>query len=162
MSRQDISNLPVVIVPYQDQYRAAFQRLNELWIEEDFEIEEADRRVLQNPQREIIDRGGFIFIATLGSESVGVCALMKRQDRQYPYELAKMAVSPSARGRKVGWRLGQAVIDQARSMQAKRLFLESNTKLEPAIRLYEKLGFVKVLGPPTPYARCNIQMQLEL
>ena len=36
------------------------------------------------------------------------------------------------------------------------------TVLTPAINLYRKLGFVRVVGPPSPYARCNIRMELRL
>ncbi|MNL33737.1 Acetyltransferase (GNAT) family protein [compost metagenome] len=86
---------------------------------------------------------------------------MKRDDINC-YELAKMAVSPKAQGKNIGFMLGQAVVEKAKSIKTDRLFLESNTILKPAIRLYEKLGFKKIVGPPTPYARCNIQMELEL
>ncbi|RZL43422.1 MAG: MarR family transcriptional regulator, partial [Pedobacter sp.] len=40
------------------------------------------------------------------------------------------------------------------------IYLESNTILKPAINLYHKLGFEKIAGKPTPYTRCNIQMEL--
>lgn len=58
--------------------------------------------------------------------------------------------------------LGQAIIEKAISLNAERWFLESNTKLAPAIKLYEKLGFKKIEGGSTPYERCNIQMELML
>jgi hypothetical protein len=48
------------------------------------------------------------------------------------------------------------------SLQADRVYLESNTILEPAIRLYRKLGFDEFVGEPSPYARCNIQMVLDV
>jgi hypothetical protein len=32
--------------------------------------------------------------------------------------------------------------------------------LKPAINLYYKLGFRKTSGPPSPYERSNIQMEL--
>ncbi|MEE8062491.1 MAG: GNAT family N-acetyltransferase, partial [Gemmatimonadales bacterium] len=75
------------------------------------------------------------------------------------YELAKMAVSPEAQGKGIGWLLGQAVLDRARELGATTVYLESNTVLEPAIALYRKLGFKRVTGAPSPYARCNIQME---
>jgi hypothetical protein len=34
--------------------------------------------------------------------------------------------------------------------------------LKPAISMYYKLGFKKVEDLPSPYERCNIQMELEL
>nr|MCU0634753.1 GNAT family N-acetyltransferase [Gemmatimonadaceae bacterium] len=58
-----------------------------------------------------------------------------------------------------GWRLGTATLERARQMGARRVYLESNTRLAPAIALYRKLGFVPVVGPPSPYARCDIQME---
>lgn len=78
------------------------------------------------------------------------------------YELAKMAVSDSAKGIGIGKRLGQHMIEKARSLGAKRVYLESNTVLEPAINLYHKLGFQRVSGQDSPYQRCNIQMELLL
>jgi hypothetical protein len=47
-------------------------------------------------------------------------------------------------------------------MGAKKIYLESNTILKPAINLYHKMGFQKVSGLATPYKRCNIQMELVL
>jgi GNAT superfamily N-acetyltransferase/DNA-binding MarR family transcriptional regulator len=152
----------VKIVPYSSKYRAAFRELNEEWIKTYFKLEKADRDALDDPEGYILDRGGFIFVATLDDHAVGVCALLKRDDPGYPFELAKMAVAPEARGKSVGWLLGKAVVEKARSLKVNRLYLESNTILKPAIGLYEKLGFKKIVGPPTPYERCNIQMELKL
>ncbi len=154
-------SMNVKIEPYQPKYKNAFYKLNEEWIKTYFKMEKPDRDALDNPKGYILDKGGFIFVATIDKEPVGVCALIKRDDLQC-YELAKMAVSPKAQGKNIGFLLGQAVIEKAASLKASRVFLESNTILTPAIRLYEKLGFKKVEGPPTPYERCNIQMELKL
>lgn len=58
--------------------------------------------------------------------------------------------------------VGQAAIVKARELGAKKIYLESNTILEPAIRLYQKLGFQKIVGQPSLYERCNMQMELQL
>lgn len=152
----------VQIIPYQDQYRAHFKSLNEEWISTYFSMEEADYIALDNPQTHILDKGGKIFIALYQNEPVGVCAFIKMDDPVYDYELAKMAVSPKAQGKGIGKQLGEAVIKAANEMGASRIYLESNTRLTPAINLYHKLGFQKVVGRPTPYQRCNIQMELTL
>jgi GNAT superfamily N-acetyltransferase/predicted transcriptional regulator len=152
----------VRIVAYQEKHHSAFRKLNEEWIKTYFEMEKPDQDALDNPKKYILDRGGFIFVALLDDEPAGVCALLKRDDPVYPYELAKMAVAPNARGKNIGYLLGKAVSEKAKALKAERLFLESNTILKPAIGLYQKLGFKKVAGPKTPYARCNIQMKLEL
>jgi N-acetylglutamate synthase-like GNAT family acetyltransferase len=99
-------------------------------------------------------------IALYEGEAVGTCALIKTN--QDTFELAKMAVTPRAKGKNIGFSLGQTVIYKAKEAGAKRLYLESNTKLEPAINLYHKLGFKKITGDPSPYERCNIQMELIL
>ena len=83
-------------------------------------------------------------------------------DPEYDFELAKMAVSPKAQGKNIGYLLGRAIIDQAKTFGASKVYLESNTILKPAISLYHKLGFTKVAGRPSPYERSNIQMELIL
>lgn len=73
-----------------------------------------------------------------------------------------MAVAEWARGRGVGRLLGEAAVAAARAAGAPRVDLLSNTVLGPAIALYRALGFVEVPLPPTPYARANIKMVLDL
>ncbi len=152
----------VQIVAYNPAYQEAFKQLNEEWISKYFKMEAADHKALDNPQQNIIDPGGHILVALYNNEPVGVCALMKMDDPVYEYELVKMAVSPKAQGKNIGCLLGIAAIDKARSLGAKKLYLESNTILKPAINLYHKLGFRKVIGHATPYERCNIQMELVI
>ena len=152
----------VTIVPFQKKYAKAFRDLNEAWISQYFTMEEADYKALDNPQSYIIDKGGFILIALHEDQPVGTCAMIKMDDPEYDYELAKMAVSPSVQGRNIGYLLGKAVLEQAKAFGAKKVYLESNTILKPAISLYQKLGFQKVVGHTTPYERCNIQMGVTL
>ncbi|NUY80442.1 GNAT family N-acetyltransferase [Flavobacterium sp. MAH-1] len=152
----------VEIVEYEPKYKTAFKQLNEEWISNYFEIEETDSKALDNPEKSILEKGGEIFVALYENEPLGVCALIKMDDPDYDFELAKMAVSPKAQGKSIGLKLGQAVIEEARKQGAKKIYLESNTILTPAINLYYKLGFEKIVGRATPYKRCNIQMELRL
>lgn len=152
----------VQIVGYQPKYQSAFKSLNEEWISAYFEMEEADHKALDNPKKSILDEGGKIFVALYNNEPVGVCALLKMDKPNYDFEMAKMAVSPKAQGKNIGWLLGQAVINAAKELGAQKIYLESNTMLKPAINLYQKLGFQKIAGQPSPYKRSNIQMELHL
>lgn len=152
----------VQIIAYNDSYREVFKSLNEEWIKSYFDMEEADYKALDNPQHSILAQGGHIFVALYQQHPVGVCALIKMDDGHYDFELAKMAVSPKAQGKSIGFLLGQAALTKAKAMGAKKLYLESNTILKPAIGLYQKLGFKKIAGHTTPYKRCNIQMALSL
>lgn len=124
-------------------------------------MEDADYKALNNPQG-ILKNGGCILVALYHEEPVGVCALIKMNDPNYDFELAKMAVSPKAQGKNIGWLLGQAILEKAKQLGASTIYLESNTVLKPALNLYHKLGFQKISGHATPYERCNIQMALTL
>jgi DNA-binding MarR family transcriptional regulator len=150
------------IVKYQPKYQKAFKQLNEEWILEYFTMEDADRQVMDHPKKNILDAGGHIFVALHKDKPVGVCALLKMNDPEYDFELAKMAVAPAARGMGIGELLGHAAIEKAKTLHAKKIYLGSNTMLKPAINLYYKLGFSKIAGHETPYERCNFQMELAL
>lgn len=150
----------VQIVDYQPSYQKAFRNLNQEWISTYFKMEESDFKALDDPEGYILNRGGKILVALYENEPLGVCALIKMDDPDYDFELAKMAVSPKAQGKSIGWLLGQAIISKAKELGASKIYLESNTVLKPAINLYHKLGFQKVAGRITPYERCNIQMEL--
>ena len=152
----------VTIVGYVPEYVSEFKRLNELWIREHFEMEEADHQSLDHPEESIIRSGGEILFALEGQTVVGTCALIKMKGGKFDFELAKMAVDPMSRGKGIGHRLGKAIIGIARERGAKTIFLQSDAILLPAINLYRKLGFVETASQPTPYARGNMQMQLEL
>jgi DNA-binding MarR family transcriptional regulator/predicted GNAT family N-acyltransferase len=152
----------VQIVDYAPQYRKAFRDLNEEWISKYFVMEEADYKALDNPEGYILNKGGAILVALYEGEPVGVCALIKMEDPEYDYELAKMAVSPKVQGKNIGFLLGEAIKNKTKQLGGKKLFLESNTILKPAINLYHKLGFIKVIGHSSPYERSNIQMGLDL
>lgn len=148
----------VEIVPYNDSYQQAFKKLNEDWITTYFKMEEADFKSLDHPKEYILDKGGFIFIALYEGKAIGTCSLIKMDNNTF--ELAKMAVSDEAKGKGIGFMLGNALIEKAKQEGATGLYLESNTILKPAINLYHKLGFKKITGIPSPYERCNIQMEL--
>jgi putative acetyltransferase len=139
----------------------AFRRLNEEWISRYFTVEGKDEETLANP-RKILENGGRIFLAVRQGEAVGCCALLAMGAGEF--EVAKMAVTESARGAGVGRSLLERVIAEARACGAARLYLETNSKLMPAIRLYESAGF-RHLPParivPSRYARADVYMELR-
>jgi N-acetylglutamate synthase-like GNAT family acetyltransferase len=150
----------IEIIDYQPRYHDDFKQLNYEWIEKYFGLEASDHQSLDRPEEQIIKPGGHIYLAIDQGEVVGTCALKKRDPQSY--ELVKMAVTEKAQGRGVGRLLGEVAIAKARELGGRSIFLESNTVLTPAISLYQKLGFRQVVGHPSPYERCNIQMELKL
>jgi ribosomal protein S18 acetylase RimI-like enzyme len=149
------------VVPYRDEYRAAFDALNREWIEQYFTLEPADREILADPDGQIIELGGQVFFVVERGEILGTCAMLRHSDDEY--EIAKMAVAAKARGRGFGDLLMDACIEFAREHDARRVIIVSNTVLEPAIRLYRKHGFVQVpLAGDARYRRANIRLEMEL
>jgi N-acetylglutamate synthase-like GNAT family acetyltransferase len=139
---------------------ADFIRLNEIWIAEHFALEEADRRLAGDPFRIVRDGGHILGLLTNG-RVIGVCALFRESAQRY--ELARMAVDPSERGKGHGSVLLKAAIDLARADGARTLFLLSNTVLVSAITLYRRHGFYTVSEGAHPvYRRCNIVMERVL
>ncbi len=147
------------IVPFEPGLREHFYRLNADWLRKHFYIEGIDHRVLSEPETEILAPGGAILFAVLYDEVVGTCALM-RDDAPGVYELTKMAVDERAQGLGIGRRLLEATLAEFQRRRGKRLFLESNRKLGPALRLYETAGFEhqKSLKPDSHYQRADVYM----
>jgi len=170
LKRQQREQQSIRIVPFQTKYQQAFKQLNCEWIEPFFELEESDRIALDDPQGHIIDPGGYIALAISGDEILGCCALIPittshgnhAGSQNQCYELAKMAVTETAQGKGIGYRIGMHILAHAKKLGASSVYLESNTQLTPAITLYKKLGFKRSVGQPSPYARCNIQMEHDL
>lgn len=150
------------IVDYKNQYKTAFKTLNEEWIAAYFTLEEEDRKLLDRPEETILTPGGFILIALYEGKAVGSCAMIPMEDPNYDFELGKMAVAPVLRGNGLGALLAQAALAKAKILGAKKVYLESNTILAPAIHLYRKLGFYEITDHQSPYQRCNIQMAIDL
>jgi putative acetyltransferase len=149
----------------------AFCALNEAWIEKHFTLEEKDRKTLRQPEESILNAGGEILIAVADGEVVGCCALAPVPESGVhdggfiEFEVAKMAVREDQQRRGIGRWLLAETIEAARQKGAQRLYLESNSKLGPALAIYERAGFQHL--PPgrrrtTPYQRADVQMELVL
>ncbi|WP_306396737.1 bifunctional helix-turn-helix transcriptional regulator/GNAT family N-acetyltransferase [Telluria beijingensis] len=147
---------------FSDALARDFHDINAEWIQDMFQLEAADREVLENPRAKIVDPGGAIlFVEARGLGIVGACALQKTGARSF--ELTKMGVRASARGLKAGEFLLKAVIARAQELGAEPLYLLSNAKCAAAIHLYEKLGFAHDAGIMAQYgaryARCDVAMR---
>jgi GNAT superfamily N-acetyltransferase len=150
----------ISIIPYDSRYQADFKRLNVDWISRDFALEEHDLEQLDHPETYILPNNGAVFLAKLNNEIVGTVALVNTGEAGF--ELAKMSVSPSAQGQGIGTLLCLAVLDYARQLGLTSVWLESNRRAKTALRLYERVGFREVPMVPSPYARADIRMEIQL
>lgn len=152
----------LAIREWSDDLAPAFHDINAAWIESMFALEEKDREILLHPREAILDGGGVIlFVESAALGVIGTCALMKVAPGVF--EVTKMGVLESARGRRAGELLLEAVLARASAMDIDTLFLLTNAKCVAAIRLYEKLGFVhdaEIMSRyGAEYARCNVAMR---
>ena len=154
----EIENLE--IIAYQPEFAPHFYSLNVAWLEKYFYVEPYDEKVLSNPQKYVIDPGGFIFFAKYNNKIVGVVSLINQKTF---FELSKMAVSPKYQGLRIGQKLMHYCIEFAKNEQWESITLYSHRKLVPAINLYKKIGFKEVtLEENSHYERSDIKMLLEL
>jgi len=146
--------------PQNITHLEAFKRINYEWIGRYFKVEPLDIQSLEDPQKFYLEKGGLILLATYQNSVVGTAALKYMQEDGM--ELSKMGVDDAAKGLGIGFLLGQAIIEEARRMGLKRLYLETNSSLTPASNLYQKLGFKLVEDFISPYARADVAMELFL
>lgn len=152
----DAANLQVV--GFDPALREYFYRLNADWLRKYFYLEEIDHRVLSEPEAEILAGGGEVLFALLHGEVVGTCAL--KVESPGVFELTKMAVDESYQGLGAGKRLLARAIEVFRERGGRTLFLESNSKLAPALNLYLSMGFEHqpTLKPDSHYSRSDVYM----
>jgi ribosomal protein S18 acetylase RimI-like enzyme len=147
------------IVPFNKDYKSAFEFLNRAWIEEYFIMEEEDLKTLQNPESYILEDGGEVFFAILDGEVVGTAAMI--QTDKGIYELAKMAVARQFQGLGIGKKLLRRCVDFSKEREATEIFLITNDSLKPALSLYLSFGFVlNDQNDDNRYERGNTKMNL--
>lgn len=152
----------IQIFDYQPEWQPIYERMNRAWIEENFTLEEADLKVVTEPEKYILKPGGAILMAKQGDAFVGTVSMLKTDDSTF--EMIKMTVDRSFRGKGFGKILCQAIIDKAREMGAERMILYSNsTHAAPAIRMYRSFGFLEIpLEADCVYDRADIKMEIPL
>ncbi len=153
--------MAIVVRPFRAGDEAAFRDINLEWIERFFAVEAKDREVLGDPHKYVLRDGGAILFACEGDEPVGVVSLIVIGEGEV--ELAKMGVRPSAQGKGAGRMLVSAAVKKAREMGIRRIYIETNSVLGPALKLYLDAGFLPLKhSVPSPYARADVQLELFL
>ncbi len=150
----------ITIIDYSEDLKHHIKELNVEWLSKYFFVEPNDEIQLSNPQKEIVEKGGLIYYAQLNNRIVGTYSLLKITDVEY--ELGKMAVTESAKGKGIGEEMMRSAIEKSKYLKVKKLILYSNTSLLPAINLYKKHGFEEVALEPGHYVRANIKMEKKL
>ena len=103
-----------------------------------FTLDEAAFRFMSTTFDDDLDASRVLVV---DGEPAGICKLAIRGDRGW---ISGIGIAAPHRGKGLGEALMRAVIGEARSRGLRELWLEVLTPNEPAIRLYEKLGFRNV------------------
>lgn len=151
------------IIEYSSKLKNHFKRLNYEWLKKYFEVEEADRILLENPETEIIARGGKIFFAKVDEHIAGTVGIIKLNGSSC--ELTKMAVSERFQGKQAGKKLLNTAIDYAKNEGYRKIFLFTSPKLEKAVSLYRSAGFVpsaEKVSTKSSLHRCSIKMEMKI
>jgi putative acetyltransferase len=148
------------IVTYSEEWKEDFRQLNLEWLDKYNLREEADMIVLNNPQKEVLDKGGFIFLAIADGKAVGSAALLN--EGHGSFELAKMSVTESWQGKGISKLLLEKCLEKAKDVKAIKVELFSNHQLSNALKLYEKYGFMYIDVKDSPFATADIKMELAL
>ncbi len=105
-----------------------------------FNVDEAAFRFMVEAWDDDLDASR---VAVVDGEPAGICKLAIRGDSGW---IAGIGVAVPHRGTGVGEALMLGAIEEARSRGLREIWLEVLVQNEPAIRLYEKLGFERVRG----------------
>ena len=104
----------------------------------------------QNFEEELIDIrkkyglsvGGCLLLAQDDEAIIGCVALRKIDDRIC--EMKRLYVKPDGKGKGIGRKLAEAIIEQAKMMGYSLMRLDTLQTMKPAISLYQSLGFYPI------------------
>jgi GNAT superfamily N-acetyltransferase len=106
---------------------------------------------------------GRLLLATVDDQPAGCVALLQKDDQRG--ELKRMFVRRAFRGQRIGWQLGQKLLEEARTIGYKKVYLDSNRKMTSAHKIYEELGFQYIAAPdgfPQEMIQFAVFMECEL
>lgn len=149
--------MEVEIIAYETMYAGDFKKINLEWLDKYGLTEEADLLMLDYPEREILATGGVIYLAKVGESIAGSAALIN--EGKGVFELAKMAVTDDHKGKGISKLLIEKCLEKATELEAKKIYLQSNSQLTTALGLYEKYGFKHVPVVDSHYTTADVRME---
>lgn len=150
----------LVIHDYSPKYFNEFKKINVDWLKETVGMSAYDEKVMDDPEEEILKKGGRIYLAFAGIEFVGTFILLPVNKKDI--ELTKLAVDKTYRRMGIGRQLMNYAIDEARKAGYTSIILLTHSSLTEAIKLYRKMGFSEIPSRPDlpdPTGRHSITMQ---
>lgn len=150
----------IQIIPYREEFKEDFKAINYEWLERYFVVTELDKIAFNNPSKEILDKGGYIYLAMQDNTVIGSVALERITNTQYA--LTRMGVKAKQQGNKIGQSLVETAVEKCKELNVKSVILYTNHILINALNLYFKNGFKCVALDAVAYKRATIKMELKL
>lgn len=145
------------VVKFAEKYRQAFIDFNTDWIVSNFGFLEKHDKEMFDKIDEEIKNGSMIFFAVENEIPLACCMSMPMQNDTW--EICKLGSNKKVGHKGAGERVFKAAMDWALERGAKRLFLISNSKLKPALHIYEKYGFREIKLDDYEYVRGDIAFE---
>ena len=155
-------SLSLQLIPFDKRYLRAYRELNLDWLREYVGVSPHDKRILKDPEKEVIHCGGQVFFVLIYGEVVGTFTLAPLPGNHC--ELSKFVVKKEYRRLGIGYRMLDMAIGKAKEAGCQSILLMTHPNLEEATKLYIKKGFSKIPGHRgliDHTGRCSVTMQLN-
>jgi N-acetylglutamate synthase-like GNAT family acetyltransferase len=150
----------VKIIEYDKKYKQDFIDFNTAWIVDNFGfIEREDEETFANIEKSV-ENGAMIYFAMENDVALATCMAMPMKDGVW--EICKLASNKAYPHKGAGSAVFKATMDWAINHGAKKLFLLSNSKLKPALHIYEKFGFKEIKLDDYEYVRGDIAFEYSV
>lgn len=145
------------VIQFEEKYRQDFIDFNTDWIVSNFGfLEEHDKETFEKID-EYLKSDAMIFFAVENDIALATCMAMPMKDETW--ELCKLGSNKNFPHKGAGSAVFEAAMNWALNHNAKRLFILSNSKLKPALHIYEKYGFKEIKLENYEYARGDIAFE---
>ena len=145
------------LVQFEDKYRQAFIDFNTDWIVTYFgKLEPHDLETFDKIDEELRN-GAMIFFAVENDIPLACCMSMLMEGDTW--EICKLGSNKELPHKGAGSLVFRAAMEWAQKHDAKRLFILSNSRLKPALHIYEKHGFKEIKLDDYGYERGDIAFE---
>ena len=145
------------IIEYDSAYRQDFIDFNTAWIIDNFGFLEAEDLETFEKIDEELEEGAMIYFAVEEGHALATC--MAKPMEEDTWEICKLGSDKNRPHEGCGSAVFEAAMDWAEDHGAKRLFILSNSKLKPALHIYEKYGFKEIKLDDYEYERGDIAFE---
>ncbi len=145
------------LVKFEEKYRKAFVDFNTDWIVTNFgKLEQHDLETFEKIDDELRN-GAMIFFAVENDIPLACC--MSTPMEGDTWEICKLGSNKDIPHKGAGSLVFGAAMEWAQEHGAKRLFIISNSRLKPALHIYEKHGFKEIKLDDYGYERGDIAFE---